>query len=216
LSWADKITAFGQMLNDLLGCCTIAGCGHAVQTWTVNLGAEVTVPDSVIEKYYQDWDGYVPGDPSTDQGGVEMDVIAKWKAQTFDGHRLLSSVDVNLNNQDEVRTAIMLFGGIYIGVSLPLTAQTQNLWDVAGATDGSNPSAAPGSWGGHCVFVLGYNEIGPICVTWGQLKQMTWAFWLAYCDEAHVLLSADWVVNNVNPDHVDLDQLQQDEAALAA
>src|SRR5487761_2483904 len=70
--WSDKITQFSMMLNDSLGCCTIAGCGHAVQVWTANTGGIITVADSVIEGMYEKWDGYVPGDASTDTGGVEL------------------------------------------------------------------------------------------------------------------------------------------------
>ena len=62
--WTKHITTWGVMLNDTLGDCTIAGCAHAVQVWTANIGREVTVPNATIEKYYEKWDGYVPGEPS--------------------------------------------------------------------------------------------------------------------------------------------------------
>ncbi len=56
--WTKGITSWGVMLNDTLGDCTIAGCGHAVQVWTANTGHEVTLPNATIEKYYEKWDGY--------------------------------------------------------------------------------------------------------------------------------------------------------------
>ncbi|MGH9731075.1 MAG: hypothetical protein ACRD4A_05190, partial [Candidatus Acidiferrales bacterium] len=52
---------------------------------------------------------------------------------------------------------------------------------------------APGSWGGHSVWVPAYNAQGPVCVTWGALKQVTWAGWLRYCDEAHAIVSPAWL-----------------------
>jgi len=47
--WTKGITSWGMMLNDSLGDCTIAGCGHALQVWTANTSGIVTVPDPTIE-----------------------------------------------------------------------------------------------------------------------------------------------------------------------
>src|ERR1700675_4530505 len=79
------ISNWGMMMNDTLGDCTIAACGHALQVFT---GGKINEPDATIESYYSKWCGYVPGDPSTDNGGVELDVLNDWKAQTMDGHVL--------------------------------------------------------------------------------------------------------------------------------
>ena len=119
------------MLNDKLGDCTIAGAAHAVQVWTANTGRMVTVPDDTIERYYEKWDGYVPGKPGTDTGGIELDVLNDWQKQGFDGNPLMAFADPKHANLVEVRQSIALFGGVYIGLSLPLTAQTQEVWDVA-------------------------------------------------------------------------------------
>ena len=77
--WTKGITSWGMMLNDTLGDCTIAGAGHAVQVWTANTASIATLPDPTIESYYQQWDGYVPGNSSTDNGGVELDVLNDWR-----------------------------------------------------------------------------------------------------------------------------------------
>src|SRR5208337_5436095 len=105
-------------------------------------------------------------------------------------HILLGFADPHPADLLAVRQAISLFGGVYIGLSLPLTAQNQPVWDV---TDPTDPGAAPGSWGGHCVFVPKYDADSFTCITWGGLQKMTTAFWMEYCDEAHALLSKDWL-----------------------
>ena len=64
-----------------------------MQVWTANTGSMVTVPDPTIESYYEQWDGYVPGNPSTDTGGVELDVLNDWQKQGFAGHALLAFAD---------------------------------------------------------------------------------------------------------------------------
>jgi hypothetical protein len=209
--WTAGLTSWGMMLNNSLGDCTIAGVGHAVQVWTTNTGGTVTVPDPTIEKYYEQWDGYVPGNPSTDQGGVELDVLTNWQKQGFDGHTLLAFADPKPANLVEVRQSIALFGGVYIGLSLPLTAQTQDVWDVV---KGGGANAKKGSWGGHCVFVAKYDGASFTCITWGQLKTMTLAFWKKYVDEAHALLGQNWINTKGSPAGFDLAQLKTDLAAI--
>lgn len=207
VDWSKGITEWGLMLNDKLGDCTIAGAAHAVQVWTVNTGTMVTVPDPVILNYYETWDGYKPGDPATDTGGIEMEVLKDWQKHGFDSHRLLAFADPVWTNLEEVRQAMHLFGGIYIGLNLPNTAKTQDVWDVV---PNGGPDSQAGSWGGHCVYVVAYDQTGFTCITWGMLKTMTLAFWNAYVDEAHVLLAADWLEKKGSPAGFDLEQLQAD------
>ncbi len=205
--WTCGITDWGMMLNDKLGCCTIAGVGHAVQVWSACTGGEITVPDATIESFYEKWDGYDPSNPSTDNGGVELDVLNDWRANSFDGHTLFAFADPKPGNLTEIRQSIALFGGVYIGLALPITAQNQDVWDVvphAGA------NAKKGSWGGHCVFVPKYDENGFTCITWGQCKTMTLAFWQHYCDEAHTLFGQNWLNTKGSPPGFDQAQLQTD------
>jgi hypothetical protein len=205
--WTKGIASWGMMLNHTLGDCTIAGVGHAVQVWTANTGAMATVPDPVIESYYEKWDGYVPGQPSTDTGGIELNVLNGWQKQGFDGHSLLGFADPKFANLTEIRQSIALFGGVYIGLALPLSAQTQDVWE---AVPSANPKGKKGSWGGHCVFVPKYDQNGFTCITWGQLKTMTIPFWDAYVDEAHTLLSPDWIGAKGSPGGFELAQLKSD------
>ncbi len=209
--WTKGIADWGMMLNDTLGDCTIAGLGHAVQVWTANTGSIVTVPDPTIQSYYQQWDGYVPGDPNTDNGGVELDVLNDFQKNGFAGHKLLAFADPKPANLAEIRQSIFLFGGVYIGLSLPMTAQSQDVWDVV-PNGGAN--AKKGSWGGHCVFVPEYDTNGFTCITWGQPKTMTLAFWKKYCDEAHTLLAQDWLTAKGSPAGFNQTQLQTDLHAI--
>ncbi|MGA2806647.1 MAG: hypothetical protein ABSE87_00865 [Terracidiphilus sp.] len=209
--WTKGLASWGAMLNDTLGDCTIAGVAHAVQVWTANTGSIATVADPTVESYYEKWDGYVPGNASTDTGGIELDVLNNWQKQGFDGHSLLAFADPQVANLVEIRQSIALFGGVYIGLSLPLSAQSQDVWDVV---PNGGAKAKKGSWGGHCVFVAAYDAHGFTCITWGQLKTMTVAFWKKYCDEAHALLSQDWLTAKGSPDGFNQTQLQTDLSAI--
>jgi hypothetical protein len=210
--WTGGQTEWGMMLNDQLGCCTIAGVAHAVQVWTRNAGSEVTLADVDIRSYYSAWDGYVVGNEATDNGGIELDVLTEWRNLGLSGHKLIGFADPAYSNLEEVRQAINLFGGVYIGLGLPLSAQTQDVWDVAVH---SFPTSQKGSWGGHAVFVPAYDEEGFTCITWGALKRMTTAFWVNYCDEAHALFGQDWInTGGQAPSGFDVDQLTADLAEI--
>ena len=215
VDWTKGITEWGMMLNRDLHDCTIAGLGHAIQVWSANTTGEVTIPDDVILSYYEKWDGYNPADPTSDKGGAELTVMNLWKKSEFAGHKLLAFADLAVGNLDEIRQAILLFGGVYVGVNLPNTASPQIVagqpWDVV------TPASADtvvGSWGGHGVFVPAYDQDGFTCITWGVLQKMTPAFWHAYVDEAHVMLSADWLEKHGSPAGFDLAQLKADLAKI--
>jgi len=205
--WTKGIESWGEMLNDIHSDCTIAAAGHAVQVWSANLGKEITVPDSVILSYYEKWDGFHPNDPKTDGGGVELNVLNNWKKSSFNDHKLLAFADPETKNLEEIRQSIALFGGVYIGLNLPNTARSQAVWDVV---PNGGDDAQPGSWGGHAVFVPKYDPNGFTGISWGRLMPMTLAFWNTYVDEAHTLLSQDWLDAKGSPSGFDLEQLKAD------
>lgn len=201
---------WGMMLNDTLGDCTIAAVGHAMQVFTLG---KLTVPDSVILSYYEKWCGYNPADPSTDQGGIELDVLNDWRKQSFAGHILEGYVDPQPQNFLHIQHAISEFGGVYIGFQVPQSAMDQfnagQIWDVV-PNDG-------GIVGGHAVFCPAYHTLDPHvnkrttinCITWGGVQKMTIDFWDKYCDESHCLLAAAW-----EPAGVNLNQLRADLASI--
>ena len=204
VDFTNGLADWGMMRNDMLGDCTIAAIAHAVQTWTQNAGSQahlVTVPDDQIVQTYSDFCGYVPGDASTDNGGVELDVLNLWRQKGFAGHQIVAYADPQPQNILHVKHAISRFMGIYIGLQLPVSAQDQDLWDVV-PVDG-------GVWGGHAVWCLAYDPDELTCVTWGKLKKMTWDFWHRYCDESHCLFSGDLVVSHLGPE-LDMAALHSD------
>ena len=204
---------WGAMLNDTIGDCTCAGIGHAIQTWTLNsTGKMVTLPNSAIEKLYEKF-GYVPGQLSTDNGAVETDVLKYWLTHPTDGHHLDGFVALQPRDIADIKDAIWIFGGAYIGLALPLTAQGQSVWLVT--PEGLGGNGAPGSWGGHCVYVTGYDGRFVYFISWGLPMRMSWNFWWAYCDESYALLSPDWIeTTGMTPSDFDCAALIADMAEL--
>jgi hypothetical protein len=201
---------WGMMKNDTLGDCTCAAAGHIIQVWTANAGKdEVTVTDDQVVNAYERITGYDPSDPRTDQGAVEIDVLNYWRRSGIGKHKISAYAALEPKNHIHVRAAVDLFGGAYIGLALPVSAQTQRVWSVP--PSGASGTGAPGSWGGHAVVIEAYNAHSLTCITWGQKKTMTWGFWDTYCDEAYALLSPDWVnAKKPSPENFDLAALEAD------
>ena len=215
IDWGAKLPDdVGMMRNDQIGDCTCAGVGHLVQTWTSITGAEVTISDDDIVAAYSAITGYTPDDPSTDQGAVLLDVLNYWRNTGIGGHKIGAYALVDHTNVVEVQTAMFLFGGLYTGAQLPMSAQSSigTLWSevAAGGTD-------RGSWGGHCLAAVAYNPYGITYLTWGARQLATWAWENAYADEMYAIVSKDWVDGTKPaPSGFDLPKLQEYLGALAA
>ena len=64
---------------------------------------------------------------------------------------------------------------------------------------------------------MGYGAAGCTCVTWGQLQQMSWPWFLKYCDEAYAEIALDWLnANGEAPNSLNIDALTADLNALKA
>jgi hypothetical protein len=212
-------SAWGMMLNNQLGDCVAAEKGHDVLLWTALTGEhhEVVLPDSAVLAFYET-QGYIPGQPQTDNG---MDMLTA--AQTFQtvgigGHRISAFATLAAGEAMSVQhwqEAINLFGAVAMGIQLPLAWQglenEGNVWDVdpKGSLTGD---WAPGSWGGHDVPIMGYDSVAKVYefVTWGQIQYITEAAIKAYADEAYAYLSPDWFYNGKAPNLFSLAQLQAD------
>jgi hypothetical protein len=222
-NWYSGITEWGMMLNATLGDCTCAAYGHGAQVVTLNTPTGlVTPPDILIENLYEKACGYVPGDPSTDQGGVILNVLNQCRQNGL-GHKrpphhphkkkfpLYAYAAIKPSDIAHVKWAIELFGVIDIGLQLPISAQSQEVWDVV-----EGPNGVPGSWGGHSVVISSYDSSGLTCITWGQLQKMTWAFWAEYVDEAYALFYTIWMERMQTNFPSGLAMLEQDLKEVSA
>ena len=185
IDWTANTSSWPMMANDTLGDCTCAAAGHMIECWTANLGDAFTPSSVQIIAAYAATSGYVAGDPATDNGAAELDVLNYWRQQGIAGHKIDAYAAFDPANDQTARQAISIFGGAYIGLALPLSAQQQTVWDVPSLWSRLRRQSAPGSWGGHAVPILAYDADGLTCITWGAKKRMTWNFFAQYCDEAY-------------------------------
>lgn len=140
----------------------------------------------VLKEYMKETGG-------VDSGLVVLDSLKLWRSRGWKvgkhTYKIRAFSEVDFHDQDEVRAAVFSDVGVGFGVQLPNTAKTQiqtgQPWDVV-----PGPGSEPGSWGGHYVYVPGYTELGPVCVTWGRKQQITWPWLEKYGDEAYAIFDA--------------------------
>lgn len=168
--------------NDELGDCVIAGRAHQTLRFERReQGRIIPIADAdVTHEYFTETGG-------TDDGLVVADSLALWRRHGWQVgdkfYRILGYARVDHRKPADVRQAVFSHDGIGLGVQLPLAAQVQmqagRPWSVT-----TGKGSRVGSWGGHYVYCCGYTPAGPVCVTWGQKQQMTWAWLAKYGDEA--------------------------------
>jgi len=201
--------------NDEYGDCVIAG--RANQTLRFEFFEQKKIvpitTQNVLTEYWYEEGGT---GPNYDNGLAMLTSLKIWRKRGWklsDGNNytIYAYAQINPKDMNEVKAAIYYLNGIMIGLELPISAddqlQNNQTWDVVAGPDGE-----AGSWGGHCVYVCGYNAIGPVCVTWAMKQQMTWNFFKTYCDEAYGIIDSPdkWVSN----DPINLKVLTTELAAI--
>lgn len=156
--------------NDERGDCVVASRYHGVATATGNAGDLYHATKAAIIKTYSAIGGYVPGQPSTDQGLDEVTSQAYWLKNGFlNGTKPLGYVAVDASNWTEVQTAIWLFEGADICMELPdawispFPSGDGFVWDAA----------TPDEENGHCIQATGYSTSGVEIDTWGLKGTLT-------------------------------------------
>ena len=213
LDLASAVPEWPMYANDRIGDCTTAAAAHMIEAWTAPArGVAVEVSERAVLAAF---DKVKQVDPATgEEGAVELDVLTYWRKRGIGGHRIGAFARVPVWDHRLVRVAAYLFGGLYIGIQLPLSAQRQPVWDWTGSLDGP---ARPGSWGGHAVDVVAYDRHALTVVTWGRLQQLTWAFWDRYVDEVYGIISVDFLDEaGEAPNGFDLATLKADLALVTA
>ena len=204
--WLSEVSGWPMYLNDRIGDCTCAVAGHLIQVFNqYGQKLDVRVSDNDVLKAYSAVSGYDPVTGRNDNGAVVQDVLDYWRKTGIGGHKILAFAQVDFRNPDELRSALNIFGNIYLGIDFPNTAMDQFFngqpWDVV-----------PGAYseGGHAINA-GYYDVSDgmwKIVTWGAVQPMTQAFFDEYVEEAWVVISQEWLdANGRNPEGIDMTTL---------
>lgn len=185
---SDAVSEWPMYGNDTLPDCTTATVGHMIELWSAVAGTPV-IP------YEKDIIDMFRRTGPMDQGRYELDILNDWRKVGVGASKdkILAFVQIDPKNAVHMQLAIWLFGAVFVGLALPLTAQAQSkpssTWAVGRGANGK-----PGSWGGHAVPIVNYwrsrSRYG--AVTWGYLQPMTFGFWTTYGDEAYAVIGPEW------------------------
>jgi hypothetical protein len=198
IDYADKLPAnTGMYLNDTLGCCTISAIYHMLQLMSVNSwGVETVEPDACCLMTYEAACGYDPSNPSTDQGGVEQDVLtyllntgAVTGMNEETHHKIMAFIETDVRNLDDIKRTIYECGCAYIGFQVPQSIMPANapppgIWDVGGDQT---------ILGGHAIILTGYDNQGFYLISWGQKYLMTFDFFTAFTEEAYAIADREFI-----------------------
>lgn len=198
VSWTPGLPDWPMLANDSLGDCVPAALGHFIQAaerWHDGVGRMASIPDTVA--IYESL-GYNPLDPATDAGCKISDALLLWAGAGIPFHgaqdRVKAFVRVDI---DRLKAALWLFGPLIVGVSMPIDAERQTQWLTPTALTGT---AEPGSWGGHCMLLVGLNNGGvATLVSWGDTILATQGWLAAYMGEAWAVLHPVWVATGKSP-----------------
>lgn len=189
--------------NDKLGDCVVAGHIHLSQAVAQENGGTYTYPgDAATQTEYFKLTG------GQDTGLAETPFLQTAQKAPVLGSQVDVFGSINHTNREEVKSSIYIFGGAYLGVTLPESAQNQfpGTWTVV-----------PGSpiEGGHCIVAVGYDAQFVYVVTWGKVIRCTWAWFEKYVDEAYAVVYTEEIQKNRGPlATLDITKLRADIASL--
>jgi hypothetical protein len=190
--------------NDRIGDCTYAGVDHLNRGWNALLSEKDKLPtEAQIEgAYFKETGG-------EDSGCNEASVLKRWYREGLFGAKIAGYAPVSTTNMLAWHQAVAFYGGLYLGIECPASAQEQ--------FEAGQPWTYVGSEveGGHCVVALGYGPNGGLhCATWGGIAVLEASFLAHYLDEAWVILPHQLVEAKKDSLGIDLEALQADLAKV--
>lgn len=213
-NWGKKIKKdkWGVMGNFRTNLCTCAAAGHLIMVWTSNTSKLQRPQEEDIMKAYCDLTNYNPETDENDEGVEALKVLKYWRKNGIAGEKIIAFAEVEDGNHEQLLKTIYLFGGCYVGLNLPKSAERQynttKKWTIP--RGGKKKDAKKGSWIGHMVLVTGYNKDELRVVTWGREIIMTIDFWKEYGEESYAVFSETFIKNDKTPTGISVEVLLND------
>lgn len=211
LGHADAIQPH-MFMNDQLGDCAIAGSIEEIRLANALRGVTVNFTDETAVQNYSEITGYVPGDPSTDQG-TDVHELYEFRQNTglvdADGnrHKIVAYAGLTPGDFDELLIALSLFDMVGIGIQVPDYCEAEfeagQPWHLLRGRHRIE--------GGHYIPVVdaaSRTEAG--LFTWGGHGGITAPFYATYNTVAVVALTEELFTGGKSPEGVDFNRLATD------
>jgi hypothetical protein len=195
--WGTMVGDLWQMdMNSQLGTCGIAGMDNYQIALAVYSGQTPTPWGPVIaQQLYEELGGYVPGEPSTDNGTNLQDNLQFWRNNPINAKEILAFGALRPGSwfRPERVYAMAAFGPLYNGYNFPESAETQ-------FQNGDPFVVVPGSQtaGGHCMIEAAeLNTVdSPRPVTWAKMWSMTRGWLMTCTTESWVIIDEEAIERN--------------------
>lgn len=196
--------------NATYGDCTIAGVDHLSRAFSALFKEPYAPPtEQALTAEYFDLTG------GQDSGLNEEFVLNEWYKNGLFGTKIAGFAPVSTTSLLQQHQAISLYGGAYLGIRCPASAQ--RAFQKEQETGVVVPWQYEGEQteDGHCVVALGYGPNGGLhCATWGGVAVLSPSFLAHYLDECWCVLSQQLVEAKKDTLGINLEALQADLAKL--
>lgn len=185
------VNPWRMFLNDQLGCCVMACAAHLDMAWNLDVKESDAIPtDPELRKEYFALTG------GRDSGLPESTTLNHWFRKGLFGYKIGAYAPVPHTDINAIKQSIAFYGGCFLGVQLPASAQQQfvpggkSIWSVV-----------PGSpiEGGHAIAAVGYDANGIYIISWGQVVLCTYEWIAKYLDESYAALSNQFIQAGKGP-----------------
>ena len=215
-----KLTDWQMLGNDAAGDCNAVTWANMRRLVTAALSAENYPTQAQVWQFYQTQNpGFDPngtsrtnGPGSQDDQGMDVQTGLEYLHKTGgpDGVKAVAFAKVAPTNLNEVKAALAIFGGLWLGIMV-LNANQQQFSEGHSWTDVSGSPID----GGHAILGGGYTTATVKFITWAKETKFAKSFWDGSA-QGQPLVQEAWVV--IWPEHLGTKAFQQgvDQAALAA
>jgi hypothetical protein len=218
--YLKKLPGWEMLGNDVAGDCNSVTWANMRRLVTGTLATEYyPTQDQVWEFYRTQNPGFDPagtadtnGPGSSQDQGMEIQTGLEYLHANGgpDGVKAVAFAKVDHTNLPEVKAALSIFGGLWLGILVQEANQEQfhrhqNWTDVPGSP----------VEGGHAILGGGYYTSGVRFITWGRESTFGLSFWGGSAEGSRLVEEA-WVV--IWPEQLGNEQFTEgiDQAALAA
>jgi hypothetical protein len=221
VDYLAKLSDWQMLGNDKVGDCNAVTWANMRRLVTATLTTEYYPTQEQVYQFYQTQNpGFDPngtsgtnGPGSQDDQGMDIQTGLEYLHANGgpDGVKAVAFAKVDHTNIAEVKAALAIFGGLWLGVEV-LDANQQQFADGRPWTDVSGSPID----GGHAILGGGYTAHSGIkFITWAQETEFARSFWNGVV-KGTSLVEESWVV--IWPEHLGTREFQQgvDQATLAA
>jgi hypothetical protein len=215
-----RLTGWQMLGNDVAGDCNAVTWANMRRLVTATLSKENYPSQAEVWQFYETQNpGFNPdgtadtdGPGSQHDQGMEIQTGLEYLHSSGgpDGVKAVAFAKVDPTNLDEVKAALAIFGGLWLGITV-LDANQKEFQENKAWTDVAGSAID----GGHAILGGGYTTGDIKFITWAKETEFAKSFWNGAVQGTQLVDEA-WVV--IWPEHLGTTEFEQgiDQAQLSA